>query len=69
MQNCNVMACPKHKTKNFKGSFKYAAAKIWNNIPPPLQTAMSYLTFKRKMKHHILEKQILVAATKYIFKK
>lgn len=64
-----MISCPKHKTKNYKGSFKYASSKIWNNIPPPIQTAMTYLSFKNNMKKYILDKQISLANITYNFEK
>lgn len=60
------MEIPKHKTANFKGSFKYAASKIWNDLPPPLHEFMSYLSFKIKLKKILLEKQL--SASKEIYK-
>lgn len=46
-----------HKTVNFTGSFRYQATKCWNNIPPPIRTASSRYTFKKKLKILLLEKQ------------
>lgn len=39
----NMMVVPAHKTQGFKGSFKYSAAKIWNDLPPPLKKFLDYL--------------------------
>lgn len=34
------------------GGYKYAAAKIWNDLPPPI--AMTLMKFKQMVKAHIL---------------
>ncbi|XP_045447535.1 uncharacterized protein LOC123655825 [Melitaea cinxia] len=31
-----ALSLPMHRTAAFRGSFKYAATKCWNNLPPPL---------------------------------
>ncbi|XP_073955688.1 uncharacterized protein [Choristoneura fumiferana] len=48
---------PKHRTAAFRGSFKFAASKCWNDIPPPIQGASSGYTFKRKLKEYLLTLQ------------
>lgn len=53
---------PKHKTVGFKGSFKYAAAKIWNNLPPPLREChFSIVILKKCLKEYYLRLQVEVA--------
>ena len=57
--NMLQLASPKHKTEGFKGTFKFAASKVWNDLPPPLRvTTCSFMTFKRKLKKHILNLHI-----------
>jgi hypothetical protein len=53
----NLLTIPKHKTKFFRGGFKYAATKIWNDLPPPLRDPMPLLKFKKLVKAHFLESQ------------
>ncbi|KPJ06072.1 putative RNA-directed DNA polymerase from transposon BS [Papilio machaon] len=36
----------RHKSAVFRGSFRYAATKCWNNIPPPIKSARTKITFK-----------------------
>lgn len=58
-REANKLVIPTHRTSNFKGSFKYSAAKIWNNLPPPLRQSMSQLTLKRYISRELLTLQKL----------
>lgn len=53
----NRIILPLFRTVAFRGSFKYAAAKCWNNIPPPIRNVTSRSAFKFKLKLHLLELQ------------
>lgn len=53
----NLLAIQKHKTKGYTGCFKYAASKIWNNLPPPLRSKIGLTSFKVKFKIILLSKQ------------
>lgn len=57
-RTASQLVVPPHKTKAFKGTFKYAATKIWNNIPPPLRNLSSVNAFKSKLKEYIFELQL-----------
>lgn len=59
------ISIPRHKTKNYKCSWKIAAAKIWNDLPAPVQKIISKYTFKKKVKTILLDKQ--KAAALYIY--
>lgn len=48
---------PAHRTMAFRGSFKYAASKCWNNIPPPVREASSRYAFGRQLRVYLLERQ------------
>lgn len=49
---------PAHKSATFKGSFRYAASKIWNNIPPPLRKVdISMTTFRNNLRKYLLDEQ------------
>lgn len=48
----------RHKTHAFQGTFKYAASKIWNDLPPPLINLKSIKTFRTKYKAHLINLQI-----------
>ncbi|KAF9803255.1 hypothetical protein SFRURICE_007101 [Spodoptera frugiperda] len=39
-------------------SFRYAASKCWNNIPPPIRNLQTTFSFKRKLKEFIINSQI-----------
>lgn len=49
---------PRHKGASFRGSFKYAATKCWNNIPPPIRNVKSLCKFKKDLRDHLLNLQI-----------
>lgn len=46
-----------HRTTAFRGSFRYAASKCWNNIPPPIRDLQSIHGFKYKLKKFLLDHQ------------
>lgn len=52
-----VMIAPMHRTAAFRGCFRFWAAKIWNDIPPPLRTIRSKWSFKRKYREYLLFEQ------------
>lgn len=47
----------RHATAAFRGSFRYAASKCWNNIPPPIRNLRTLYTFRLKLKNFIFEHQ------------
>lgn len=46
-----------HKSQAFRGSFRFAASRCWNDIPPPLQALKTVKTFNRHLKVHLLRTQ------------
>lgn len=54
----NLMASPWSNTVGFRGTFKFAAAKVWNDLPPPLRQYMPPITFKKTLKKVLLNKQL-----------
>lgn len=54
----NLLKVPKHKSTRYQGSFKYYAASIWNNLPPPMRKKMTVKCFKNKYKGALLKKQL-----------
>lgn len=40
----------RHNTEGYRGCFKYAASKIWNDLPPPLHEPMTNMTFKKHLR-------------------
>lgn len=46
-----------HKSAAFRGSFRYAASKIWNNIPPPFKNIGTIGTFKLHLRRYLLNAQ------------
>ncbi|CAH2109118.1 unnamed protein product [Euphydryas editha] len=46
-----------HHTAAFRGSFRYAATKCWNDLPPPLRTLKTISNFKIKYKNYLLQQQ------------
>lgn len=57
-RQCSIqLVVQKHKTASFRGSFRYAASRCWNNIPPPIRNTQSFLKYKSKLKEYILRCQ------------
>lgn len=52
------LTIPRHRTTTFKGCFRYAATRCWNNLPPPLQNLKSLHNFKEKLKKYLISEQI-----------
>lgn len=53
------LICPSHRTAAFRGSFRYAATKCWNNLPPPIRNSKTIHSFKISLKKHLLFEQKL----------
>lgn len=51
------LSVPKYKTTAFRGCFKYAATHCWNDIPPPIRSLKTKISFKSNLKKYLLEKQ------------
>lgn len=49
-----ALILPMHRTAAFRGSFKYAATKCWNNLPPPLRNLTTKSSFKKQYKRILL---------------
>lgn len=52
-----VFVTKKHRTVAFRGSFRFAASRCWNDLPPPLRALKSLYTFKLKLKQELLAVQ------------
>lgn len=52
------LSTQRHKTAAFRGSFRYAATKCWNNIPPPIRNLQHVQLFSIKLKKYICDHQI-----------
>lgn len=55
------LICPRHNTAAFRGSFRYAATKCWNNLPPPIWENTTVSSFKSKLKAHLIAQQGIAA--------
>lgn len=51
------LSVPRHRSAAFRGSFKFAATKCWNDLPPPLRACKSKNKFKACYKAYLLELQ------------
>lgn len=51
------LVCPGYRSAAFRGSFRYAATKCWNNIPPPFRKLTAVSTFKFNFKKYLLNLQ------------
>lgn len=56
-KHSNTLAIPLFKKPGFKGCFKLRAAKIWNDLPPPLRTIRCSVIFKTRVKLNLLVRQ------------
>lgn len=54
----NHLKIPPHKSRRYTGCFRFSAAKIWNDLPPPLKRKMGTETFKAKYKLALMKKQL-----------
>lgn len=45
-QASRQLATERHCSAAFRGSFRYAASKCWNNIPPPIRDLHGLRTFR-----------------------
>lgn len=67
-QQKKKLAIPTHKKAGFRGCFRFAAAKVWNDLPPPLREwnyPTSEITIKKKLRNFYLNDQI--EAAKFIY--
>ena len=53
VRTASRLIVPQHKTSAFRGSFRYAATKCWNNIPPPVRNCTSFWSFKNMYRKHL----------------
>lgn len=51
------LAIPRHRTAAFRGSFRFASTKCWNDLPPPIRSLKSIGIFKKLHKAHVLNVQ------------
>lgn len=52
-----------HSTAAFRGSFRYAATKCWNNIPPPIRNIKSLGTFRTHLRKFLIDSQKTLGMT------
>lgn len=52
-----VFVTPKHKSMAFRGSFKFAASRCWNDLPPPVRALKTVSIFRRSLKVQFLREQ------------
>ncbi|KAL0819933.1 hypothetical protein ABMA28_007935 [Loxostege sticticalis] len=53
----HVFLTPVHRTAAFRGSFKFAASRCWNDLPPPLRALKIKSTFRTHYKNYLLSQQ------------
>ena len=49
-----LLITPFHRTRAFRGSFRYQATKCWNNLPPPFRDFRSKYSLKLNLKKYFL---------------
>ncbi|XP_063377522.1 uncharacterized protein LOC134664707 [Cydia fagiglandana] len=52
-----LLVPPEYRAAAFRGSFRYAATKCWNDIPPPVREAKSIQQFKSRLKKLYMNNQ------------
>lgn len=52
-----ALVLPRPRTVAFRGSFKFAASKCWNDLPPPLRGLKTINAFKNVYKSYLLKVQ------------
>lgn len=52
-----ILLTQKHRTVAFRGSFRFAATRCWNDLPPPLRDLKSVHAFKFKLKKILVSNQ------------
>lgn len=53
-RQCSIqLITPQHASAAFRGSFRYAATKCWNNIPPPIRNLQNITSFRKRLKKFI----------------
>lgn len=57
------ISLPLFRLQSFRGSFRYAASKCWNNLPPPVVNSKSLAVFKLRCKAYLLDLQKEVTYT------
>lgn len=53
-----IFETPHHKSTAFRGSFKFAASKCWNIIPPPMRAVKNVYMFRKVLKKQLLCDQL-----------
>lgn len=53
----NVFCTPKHRSMAFRGSFRFAASRCWNDLPPPIRALKTVHSFKKAVKHLFITEQ------------
>ncbi|KAG7299107.1 hypothetical protein JYU34_017608 [Plutella xylostella] len=49
-----LLITPDFRSAAFRCSFRYAACKCWNNLPPPIRDLKRQSTFKHRLKTHLI---------------
>ncbi|KAJ8714399.1 hypothetical protein PYW07_002624 [Mythimna separata] len=52
------LSAPRHRTAAFRGSFRFAATRCWNDLPPPLRVLKTKQPFKYQLKKLLLNTQL-----------
>lgn len=56
----HVFVTPRHKLVAFRGSFRFAASRCWNDLPPPIRASKTLHTFRIRVKKLLLSSQIVL---------
>lgn len=53
----NLITSPSPRLYLYHGSFRFAASKVWNDLPPPIKNIKSIYTFKLKCRQWLMNQQ------------
>lgn len=63
----NMVRILPHKTTRYRSCFRYRAAKIWNDLPPPMKNKMTTECFRAKYKSALLRRQCVAENLKHAY--
>lgn len=57
VRHASRLASHPHRKVAFRGSFRFAATKCWNDLPPPIRNSNTVASFKMSLRKFLIDKQ------------
>lgn len=57
-----LLIIPEHRSAGYRGTFKFASTKLWNDLPPPLKNMATLYAFKKSLRQWLLQEQCRLVA-------